>query len=364
MAFKTQAKEAYLYQANCIALSLIICSRNDDYMGDPMWRLATSINYLSDKIYKLNRELQVEIVVTDWGSLIPISNVIRLTEQASAITRFVCVPAELATKLQKDSPFGEVYALNAAARRSRGQYIGRIDQDTLVTQEFIALFFDTLGGKNGIDFDMENTYMFAARKQLPYAFVSQKPSLNELDTAIHNFKHLTLSEELPFCHWASAVGILMMHRNMWHDIGGYDERLIYYWFMDVDLATRLSKKYTIVNIGKTFGYHFFHLEHIKAGFKFRHSHRKLNPRWAKSFDKPILNPNGENWGLANIELAEQSASTMQLEMPSHQKNRLDNNTARLTLFIQIVAMSTKCWIVNQLRFLRYLMKRLFRKPYL
>lgn len=333
-------------------------------MGDPMWRLSTSINYVCQKVYALNRQQQVEIVVADWGSATPIAEVIQLSKQAAAITRFIEVPLAMAQSLQQDSPFGEVYALNVAARRSKGLYIGRIDQDTLVAQDFLVCFFDAFEKKSPVPFDIENTYMFAARKQLPYEFVAKKPGMDDLDFAIERYQKFTLNEELPYCYWASAVGILMMHRKLWDEVGGYDERLIYYWFMDVDLATRLINKYPVVNIGKVFGYHFFHLEHINVGFKFRHSHRKLNPDWAKSFNKPILNPNGNNWGLGDVSLVEQTAKssvTDNSDLALHVLNMYQN---RLFLFLQVILLSAKGWLYNIIRFQRYQIKKWLGKPYL
>ncbi len=340
------------------ALSLIICSRNDDYMGDPMWRLATSINYVSEQIFRLKRETEVEIVVCDWGSEVAISGVIQLTTKAASITRFIEVPLQLANELQKDSPFGEVYALNIAARRSKGLYIGRIDQDTLVTIEFLENFFDAVEAKKDFGFEPEQSYMFAARKQIPYSFVKKKPSLCQLERVIHKYGRWIGSEELKFCHWASPVGILMMHRDMWEDVGGYDERLIYYWFMDVDLATRLMKKYPIVNVGEKFGYHFYHLEHMPKGNLFRHSHRKLNPDWSKSFDKPVLNPNGPDWGLNTHDLKSTSAAEpMEL--------LYDLSEARIAgLLPKILVGTIGRWSYYQVKHVWYLTKKLRGKPYL
>lgn len=326
-----------------------------------MWRLATTINYLSEKVFSLGRQSEVEIVVADWGSEIPISNVLQLSTKSASITHFVHIEPSIAKEKQQDSPFGEVYALNAAARQCKGQYIGRIDQDTLVAEEFLISFFDVHSGKSNPGFDLSNSYMFAARKQLPYAFVKKEPELTEIDWCVKRFHNWIFSEELKFCHWASPVGILMMHRDMWEDLGGYDERLIYYWFMDVDLGTRLIKKYPIVNIGKAFGYHLFHLEHIRQGFKFRHSHRKLNPDWSKSFDKPVLNPNGTEWGLSEYNLQreplgiEPSASALNEEVKSEHQTGL---------FLTIVAGSLRRWAWYRLKYGWYLTKRLRRKPYL
>lgn len=333
-------------------------------MGDPLWRLGTSINYVSEQIFKLKKEHTVEIVVADWGSEEPISNVIGLTNDALAITRFIHIPNRLASTLQRDSAFGEVYALNVAARRSFGEYIGRIDQDTLVTGDFLTKFFNAYEGNSEERFDLRNSYLFAARKQIPYSFVSKKPNLKDLHYYISSYGKLNYSEELSFCFWASPVGILMMHRDIWDDIGGYDERLIYYWFMDVDLATRLIKKYPVVNIGKEFGYHFFHLEHVKPSLNFRHSHRKLNPPWSKSFDKPILNPNGVSWGLKEISLMESNAKLSKSIIEVKRLDILENKLARISPLISTLLNSCNRWVYYQVKYVWYLTKVFRNKPYL
>src|SRR6187551_2708322 len=113
------------------ALTLILCSRNDQYLGNSRWRLETALNYAGDRVASLGRPDVVEIIVSDWGSDLPLRDVVALTPAAARITSFLTIPPALARELQQDSPFAEVLALNAAARRARGRSVGRIDQDTL-----------------------------------------------------------------------------------------------------------------------------------------------------------------------------------------------------------------------------------------
>ena len=63
---------------------------------------------------------------------------------------------------QKDSKFPEVIALNAAARRASGDYIGRIDNDTVVGREFFENFDNLLAKKDSLWFDPSNAFMFIA----------------------------------------------------------------------------------------------------------------------------------------------------------------------------------------------------------
>jgi len=46
-------------------LSLVLCARNDAYMGNSRWRLETSLNYAGAQIAALGAEDRVEIVVAD-----------------------------------------------------------------------------------------------------------------------------------------------------------------------------------------------------------------------------------------------------------------------------------------------------------
>ena len=119
-------------------LSLILCSRNDAYMGNSRWRLETALNYTASRVEAVGGSNAVEIIVADWGSDVPLSDVVTLGPAARRLVSFVHAPPELARSHQRDSPFPEVLALNAAARRSRGQYIGRVDQDTLVGDRFLG----------------------------------------------------------------------------------------------------------------------------------------------------------------------------------------------------------------------------------
>ena len=83
---------------------------------------------------------QLEIIVSDWGSEIPLRDVLQLVPEAEGRVKFFHTPEDIAIIEQKDSKFPEVIALNAAARRASGEYIGRIDNDTIVGENFFRKF--------------------------------------------------------------------------------------------------------------------------------------------------------------------------------------------------------------------------------
>jgi len=323
-------------------------------MGDPMWRLGTSINYLAEKIYSLNLERKIEIILADWGSELPIAKVIKLTKKSISIFKIVEVPKNSSKELQGDSPFAEVLALNAAARRSKGEFIARIDQDTLVSEKFLSRFFEAYEKPEKLNFTLANAYLFSARKQLLFSFVKEKPSIADLDKFICSYGSQIFPEELPHCFWASAVGILMAHKSIWYACGGYDERLKYYWYMDIDLGTRLIKKYPMVNIGKAFGYEFYHLEHFPLkktdGTKGRASHRKKNPEWAKSFEKSELNPTGEDWGLSKLNL---NFVTVDHSHDIAANTLVGKNRMSTKFFFEIHLINCLKWIVYKVKYLKF-----------
>ena len=109
-------------------------------MGNSKWRLETSINLALLNAKKADFLEQLEIIVSDWGSEIPLREVLKLVPEAEGRVKFVHTPNDIAIKEQKKSKFPEVIALNAAARRASGEFIGRIDNDTIVGEEFFRKF--------------------------------------------------------------------------------------------------------------------------------------------------------------------------------------------------------------------------------
>jgi hypothetical protein len=287
-------------------LSIILCSRNDHYMGNSLWRLETSLNYLALCVNELGKEKNVEVLVTDWGSRTPLYKEIKLTPMASKIVSFVVVPPDLARQTQKDSPFSEVHALNAAARRASGEYIGRIDQDILIGKRFLRTFFEMVEKKPLLGFDLDSVVLFANRRSIPYRFAVRCPSFEIVESFIDKSgKSLTVWGYNPWCptaFWTSYVGILLLNRKLWFECGGYNEEFIYYDWMETEMIVRLKKKYPVVNLGALVGNHFFHLDHYNPDFSSKtgtHLRAKgvSNPYVDIEQEPEEFHPNDKDWGL-------------------------------------------------------------------
>lgn len=284
-------------------------------MGNSRWRLETALNFLAKNVHKLRKQGEVEVIVADWGSDTPLSHELNLTPEASQIVSFIKIPKEKAVELQRDSPFAEVFALNIAARRARGEFIGRIDQDTLVGQPFFEAF-----DRVAKDPALNHLPMFANLKMIPYRLAVKCPPLAVLEKFIHRFgKSLTLENAYSNQHfYIAGVGIWLAHRDLWHECGGYDERMIYMNAMETNMILRLQKKYSqVVDIGKLSDYPFYHLEHYHP-WKVRKTstHRKVNPHLP--FSEPEeMNPNGPDWGLNNTKFEVTSGKTSKEPPPSN-----------------------------------------------
>jgi len=276
-------------------LSLILCSRNDQYMGNSRWRLETTLGYIGDRVAALGREDDVEIVVADWGSEVPLREALTLSPAAAKIVSFLWIPPVPARELQRDSPFPEVLALNAAARRARGTYIGRIDQDTLVGERFLTRFLEWADGGWPLDVRMDAALFFANRRAIPYRFASRCPPLHAVERLIQRDGQ-ALRIETWRIFYRSDVGVWLLHRNLWFDCGGYDERMIHMNSMEIEMIGRLMPKYPMLDLGKLVDYDFYHLDHYHpSGSRRSSSHCKVND----GVRAPLgFNPNGESWGCA------------------------------------------------------------------
>jgi hypothetical protein len=324
-------------QENAPALSLILCSRNDEYMGNSRWRLETTLNYLADQVEVLGRAEDVEVLVADWGSDIPLREVLRLTPAASRIVFFMLIPPEIAHAVQKDSPFPEVLALNAAARRAKGKYIGRIDQDTLVGRRFLEIFFDIQEQRKQIEIPLESALLFSNIRMIPYRFAERCPSLSIVKHFVDRFGtslKIEIGSRRPY-YWYS-VGIWLLSRTLWHECGGFDEEMLYMNGMEINMIDRLLEKYKLINLGEIVEYDFYHLEHYHPWVPRKSSiYRKTN-----GFDfKRCFHPNDKEWGLPQYPLSLRHPSPNGVAAMS-QRNWSAHNRMRFVLLMLLLRLQT------------------------
>jgi hypothetical protein len=270
-------------------------------MGNSRWRLETALNYLGEQAAMLGLGTgDLEILVADWGSEKPLHDAVVLAPEAHRLTRFIHVPSSLARAREGDSPFPEVLALNVAARRAGGDFIGRIDQDTLIGSRFLRWFFDHAPDSNAL--------YFANRRELPYHFAAASPPLGTVQFFVTEYGErmpvLRTNKFTGHVFWTSWVGIWLASRAIWHEAAGYDERLLYYNWMETDMILRLRETHPVVDLGAETGWDFYHLEHYHPiRSRLVRGHARTNPGIDISARIAERRPSGDDWGLARNALA-------------------------------------------------------------
>ena len=242
------------------SVSFILCSKNDDYEKDSLNRLQKSLLHN----LSITEELDREFIISDWGSHIPLSEVIEVPDKYKNIVKWNYIPQSICSKY--DSPFVEVLALNSAARLSNKNFIARLDQDIMVG----SLFVQSLKNEEYT----QDSFYFSNRRDF------KKDQELRCDP---DFVQLNVFGN-PYYHY--AVGMLMLPKSLWFDVRGYNESMIYYCHMEHDFIERCKAKSNLVNLGEKLNYDFYHIYHDRSMGK----SKKLNDR-----NTPFLNT--ENWGI-------------------------------------------------------------------
>ena len=288
-------------------ISLVLCSRNDSYMGNSKWRLETSINLALLNAKRAGLIDELEIIVSDWGSEVPLRDVLQLVPQARERVQFVHTPKEIAINEQKDSKFPEVIALNSAIRRASGEYIGRIDNDTIVGEKFFSKFLKLHKVNPTQELDLKDSFLFVERRSVPYRISRLSLPLSQINWFIKLSSKMFKIESAKDWgreFWWSPVGIMMFHRDIWHATHGYDEKLIYWGWMEGDLALRLGQRHQIVEFSNFVGHDFYHLEHYSNMTEYKDRNGTATPRKKNTpkFEGLSYVENDKNWGLFDFDL--------------------------------------------------------------
>src|SRR3989338_7021435 len=168
-------KEDYL-------LSIVITGRNDNYLGDFKYRITTCINFLARSAEKINRLSDIELVVVDWNSEVPLHEVLSLSKEVQEITKFIIVPPDIASQYNKNGlSFQAICAVSTGIRRSNGSYIMVMPAYILVTSIALNNLLILLEGEIDTVFDVKKTLLNVGRKWIPWQALEKKPEPEALD---------------------------------------------------------------------------------------------------------------------------------------------------------------------------------------
>lgn len=265
-------------------------------MANFRYRLETTLDILATNLQALGLLNQVEFLICDWGSEVPLHKELSLRPETRAICSYLIVPPAIALKEQKDSVFPIVLAQNAVIRRAQGTFIMQTDSDVVFTTTFLRGLWELLSGKKSHYVNVNRALIGSKRKQIPWALISQSPPREVLLPLLDQYGPQFPTDNdcgFGFC----TTGMMLMHRDCWHEMSGYDEKLIHWGWMEIDLGFRATQRMPWFDMSINFGLFMYHMEHYSPE-NGRVPNRKHNPQSQTN----AFRPNPDNWGLADYDL--------------------------------------------------------------
>jgi hypothetical protein len=250
-------------------ISFVLVTRNDNYEGNPISRLRTSLQHNLKNLKKHfnNSFNEFEFLIGDWGSDTPITKQMLDVDEYSNV-KVIYFNKHITS--QFNTPFNEVHSLNYLIRNSTNDYIARIDQDIIIGEQF----FEYLR-QNGLN---ENKLYWSTRRDLFETFNNDDYSQNNLNFDPNNS-----------LFYQAAIGIIVANKNLWYEIKGYNENNIQRNHMEHDLYSRFISILgtpNLINLGILLDSPFYHIYHTRI----EGHNRKTN-----NYGLPFIND--ENWGL-------------------------------------------------------------------
>jgi predicted O-methyltransferase YrrM len=278
-------------------LSLLLTGRDDEYMPDFRYRITTTINYIARNLHRLGRLDDVDILVTDWGSRVPLAKTLPLSPKAGRICSFLYVPPEVIRAAQNgEEIFHTSLATNVGLRRGRGEYLLLSAADTLIPEHTLESILALLEGRAPAGVVVDRTYFLLSRYHVPWQFIQRQPTLAEWDRYLVLHAGEYGRDKSAVFGVSGGTGALLMHRSLWHEVRGLDEKLGGWGTNDVDLGLRVTQRYPWIELS-CIGISVFHMEHPPSKHPTAPQSRQ-NP--------PIHNAkvqiNDENWGLGTYDL--------------------------------------------------------------
>lgn len=229
-------------------LSVVIPTKNDEQNQ----HLATVLEQMS--------ALPIEVIVVDWGSEIPI--------KVPSWVRLIRVPADIAARYDGDSYFAYIAATNVGLRRATGEYLSYFGNDTFVDDALLTWLKSA----------RPDTFYYISRKNIATVEEKSVVPVAKMTKDLH------------------AGGGMVAHRGIWQALHGFDERMIYWGWMDHEV--RLRAQLAGIPIRKVYQVSVYHFLHHHPRMR---RARKINER---VFPPEMIFPtaveaNDEHWGLAN-----------------------------------------------------------------
>jgi len=276
-------------------LSFCLTGRNDSYLGNFKYRLKTAINYLASSCQRIEMLNQIEILITDWNSDIPLSEAIRLSPEASLITRFLYVPPSIAKKYHADinQKFNTVCATNAAIRRSSGKFICCMPADVLFPPLSLLNLIKVMSGDVDFPFETNKCLIKICRKMLPWRITESEPSLEDFERYLARTSAKIPYDRTSLPDLTHGLGATVASNEIWNLTQGFDERLTGWGFSDVEFGLRVEQVYPGIEVSHYGIYVYDTAENTNLSLTIKT--KKQNHR----IYHDTIRANSDSWGLNN-----------------------------------------------------------------
>jgi hypothetical protein len=279
--------------------SLVTFGRNDDYNPDFLYRLQTMLNFNARALKKTGLLSAVEFVVVDWGSEVPLREALVLDESVALSTTFLELSPEAAVRASGDSSdMHASKAANVGIRRARGKFIGIQGADLLTTSTSWHSLIMALENHSLNLFDLSKSCLLVPRRQVPWSFVARQPSLNKWEWKLLTCEKTTSMFEGSSPSTGGSMGVVILHRDVWHEVRGLEESFGGYGYYDIDLGFRVGTQYPWVDAA-SYGVVCYKMQHAPEGRRGRllnGGQIHMNAPWITT----SIHARQSDWGLPHL----------------------------------------------------------------
>ena len=282
-------------------LSAVVISRNDNYGGNLADRATYCLNSLIDTFD--------EVFYIDWNS--PTHSLLydiedRLTKKGNL--KHIVITPEVASMFTNNDPHAQVccetLARNIGIRRATGDYIVSTNIDVIAPKR------DHL--EKAINELDKNTFYTISRRHVEWKDIekfhggerkySDWKALR--DHLIENSEERKYDEKVVDGDDYSIINCCgdfqLAHKDIWHEIKGFEEELIYVLYSDTNVQKKVIKHG--FNLKAIYSPALFHIFHGKGGGGFLFFfNRKTNDMY-RAVTSQEKTENKETWGFSPIEI--------------------------------------------------------------
>jgi hypothetical protein len=284
-------------------LSAIVVCRNDNYGGDLASRATYCLNSLIDTFD--------EVILIDWNSPNnhPLLWDIKDNIQNKGNLKHIVITPEIASLLTNNDPHAqvcnEVLGRNIGIRRATGDYIVSTNIDVIAPRR------DEL--KTAIKNDLnDKTFYTISRRHTEWkdieAFHGGERKYSEWrglrEHLIENSEERKYEETVVEGDNYSIINCCgdfqLAHRDIWHEIRGFEEELIYVLYSDTNVQKKAIKHG--FELKAIYSPALFHIYHGKGGGGFLDGiNRKVNDMY-RAITTQEKTENANTWGFEPIEI--------------------------------------------------------------